>query len=108
MASLTGKGAATGGHTSFELFAEKGNGYGIFAALPMQPLNIPGLGVSWLDAATLLFVGSGIMPSTEHVRFATFVPKDQAFIGLAVSFQAIEFNAKTGFAMSNPCIIVLR
>jgi len=107
MPSLTGAGGTLGGHTSLDLFSENGNAYALFAALPMHPLAIPGLGQSWLDGPTLLFLQSGTVGSSEHVKAATFVPKHPAFLGLAVAFQAIQVHGHNGFEISNPLVTVM-
>ncbi|MFQ5505707.1 MAG: hypothetical protein ACE5F1_13055 [Planctomycetota bacterium] len=105
--SLTGSGAALGGQAKLGLYSEKGKTFALFLALSWDPLVIPGLGESWLDAATFQFVTSGVMDASERFGTSLLVPKDPAFLGQHIAFQAITSRA-TGFEMSNPVVIVLK
>ena len=94
-----------GGQATASVTGAPGNLVAAAVGLPGPLLQLPGLDAIWLDLATFTPLGLGVLgtsPFSAHLSWASGpVP------GVRAVFQALTFDPTTGFAISNPSLLIL-
>jgi hypothetical protein len=98
--------AAIGASFTATLAAAANDIYVVALSAPMLPVPVPGLGALWLDPATMVITGSGILPAAEIGR-SIDVPLDVVLRGAVIAHQALTSTLVTN-TLSNPAIHVIQ
>jgi len=106
MPALTSTGGSLGSSLKVRLYSPKGDLYLLLGSTPMPTLHIPGLGDTWMAAAPLFVIGSGIQGASQVSQHAIPVPKLPALRGAAIVLQAITASSSR-VELSNPSVPVL-
>lgn len=99
--------AASGTAAQVQLRAPANWFAGLAVALPGQAVLVPGFADAiWLDPATLVWIGAGIVPATQSLALSIALPPvPQAF---AVAWQGYTWDPANGILISNPSPSVIR
>jgi hypothetical protein len=99
--------AANGNPVQVQMRAPANWFAGLAVALPGQPVLVPGFADAiWLDPATLVWIGAGIVPATQSLVLPVPLPPvPQAF---AVAWQGYTWDPANGILISNPSLCVVR